>query len=448
VAAALASHPKLRACAVVPARGPELVAYVVPTGKPPSVAELRAYLADRLPAVMIPSAFVTLDRLPLSPNGKLDRPALPRPPARDEPRGAVRHQPPRDRLERQLASIWEEVLGVRPIGLNDSFFDLGGHSLLAVRLFSRIEKATGRKLPVRTLFEAPTLGGLAAILRSGSWQPASSSSLVALQTGGSRDPVFWVHAAGGHVVAFRHLAGHLGPDQPSFALEGANYPEGIEQDRIEEIAARYIRDILEVRPVGPYLLGGLSFGGLVAFEMARQLRAAGHAVPFLGLLDTHVPRYPMGTPRRDWVYWLRQRSDYHLGNLSALDLKGKLAYVGGRVRHQASRALLLTRRFLRRLGVWLLWGTRWEIGRAYWAAQRARMAYRPDPYDGPVTLFRAPNQPKGMTDPSLGWAELARGGLHIIEVGGTHVSMMSEPRLPALGAAVRAALPSPQRNDR
>ncbi len=333
-----------RACAVVPVDGPHLVAYVVPVGMAPTASDLRAYLADRLPAVMIPSAFVTLEQLPLTPNGKLDRSALPRPAAWDEPRGAVRHQPPRDRLERQLAAIWEEVLGVRPIGLNDSFFDLGGHSLLAVRLFARIEKATGRKLPVRALFEAPTLGELAAILRSGSWQPASRSSLVALQTGGSRDPVFWVHAAGGHVVAFRGLAQFLGPDQPSFALEGADFPEGNTEDRIEDIAARYIGDILEVRPVGPYLLGGLSFGGLVAFEMARQLQAAGHAVPFLGLLDTYGPRYPLLKPGQDWGYWFRQRADYHLGNLSVLDLRAKAAYVGARIRHQAARAVPLTPR--------------------------------------------------------------------------------------------------------
>ena len=197
---------------------------------------------------------------------------------------------------------------------------------------------------MRALFEAPTLGELAAILRSGSWQPASRSSLVALQTEGSRDPVFWVHAAGGHVVAFRRLASYLGPHQPSFALEGADYPEEITEDRIEDIAARYIGDILEVRPVGPYLLGGLSFGGLVAFEMARQLRAAGHAVPFLGLLDTHAPRDPLLTPGKDWGYWLRQRADYHLGNLSVLDLRAKAAYVGARIRHQAARALPHARR--------------------------------------------------------------------------------------------------------
>lgn len=442
VAATLNTHPNVSASAVVPVEGNRMTAYVVPQGRAPAPTDLRAYLAARLPTAMIPAAFVTLASLPLLPNGKLDRRALPPVPDRPAEPAGRSFAPPRDRLEHQLAAIWEDVLGSRPIGLQDNFFDLGGHSLLAVRLFARIERSMGRKLPVRALFEAPTLGGLAGIVRAQDWAPASRSALVALQTEGSLDPIFWVHAAGGYVITFRKLAAHIGLDRPAFALEGIEFPEGTEAETIEAMAARYLRDLLEVRPVGPYLLGGLSFGGLVAFEMAQQLRRAGHTVSFLGLLDTRGPGYAFARLDRNWRYWLRQRLDYHLGNLSALGPKGKLAYLESRFDHQRARLQFLARRTWTGIRSRLCWGKHSPLGRAYWAAQRAQRGYRPDPYDGPLTLFRAENQPSGATDPTLGWGRWARGGLTIVKVGGTHVSMVSEPRLPQLGAVIRKALPA------
>jgi len=443
VASEICAHPWVKTCVVVSRLGthnqPELIAYLVSKERPPTSSELRVHLATRLPAAMIPAHFVALEELPLSANGKLDRRRLP-PAAEDSMREATGVPVTRGRLERRIAAIWEEVLGVKPIGSNDNFFDLGGHSLMAVRLLSRIERATGRKLPVRALFEAPTVNGLAAIIRSSEWQPASRTSLVPLQAEGSRDPVFWVHAAGGHVVSFKKLARYLGNDQPSYALEGAEFGEAGGNDRVETIAARYLDDILRMRPTGPFLLGGLSFGGLVAVEMARQLRAAGHAVPFLGLLDTHGPGYGRWTLWRDWRFWLRQRLEFHQGNLSVLKGMAKVRYVGSRLERLVIREAQPARLAMRRLLSWLRWGTRADIGRAYRAAQSARHAYHPAPYDGPITLFRARTQPRGITDRYLGWGELAKGGLQIVDVDGAHVSIMAESRLPALGEAVRRIL--------
>jgi thioesterase domain-containing protein len=247
---------------------------------------LRQHIRQHLPEYMTPSAFVFLDRLPLTPNGKADRRALPAPGAAgpDPARSCVG---PRDALEQQLVALWEETLGVSPVGVTDSFFDLGGHSLVAIRLFSRMAQLLGRELPLSILFQAPTVEQLARLLRG---EELRSSPLVAIQPDGFRTPFFCIHGAGGNVLCFRSLARHLGPDQPFYGLQS---PEPLEDPEnpssIAERAARYLREIRAAQPVGPYFLGGFSFGGRIASEMARQLRTHGEEVGLLALLDAEVP---------------------------------------------------------------------------------------------------------------------------------------------------------------
>ncbi|HEY8602499.1 MAG TPA: amino acid adenylation domain-containing protein, partial [Thermomicrobiales bacterium] len=294
IEAALTRHPAVRECAVILETGddPRLVAYLVPmedTAEAPSVRDLRAFLKGSLPEYMIPAVCTWLDALPLTPNGKVDRRALPAvaavATASAEPQG------PRDDLERQLVAIWEATLGVAPIGVTDNFFDLGGHSLVAVRLFARIEAAFGRKLPLATLFAAPTIGELAALLREQGWV-ASWSSLVALQPRGNHPPFFCVHAIGGNVLKFRALAAHLGPDQPLYGLQARGL-DGQEPPatHVEEMAANYLAEIRQVQPHGPYFLGGQCFGGMVALEMARQVQVAGERVALLAMFDDYAPGY-------------------------------------------------------------------------------------------------------------------------------------------------------------
>ena len=182
--------------------------------------------------------------------------------------------------------MWEEVLAVRPVRIQDDFFTLGGHSLLAARLFDRIERRMGQRLPIAILFQAPTIEGLAAILRRKGWSP-SWSSLVAIQTAGTRPPFFCVHAVGGNILSYRLLSRHLGAEQPFYALQSQGLDgEHPPHETVEAAAAHYVEEIRTVQPRGPYYLGGTSLGGIVAFEMAQQLVAQGERVGLLALIDT------------------------------------------------------------------------------------------------------------------------------------------------------------------
>jgi acyl carrier protein len=261
---------------------------------------------------------------PLTANGKLNRLALPVP-NRARPEIEKAFLWPRDMLELQLTAIWENVLDIKPIGVKDNFFDLGGHSLLAVHLFAQIEKAFGKNLPLATLFQTPTVGQLADILRQQGWS-APRSSLVALQPDGHKPPFFIVHALGGHILGYHELVRRLGRDQSIYGLQAQGLDgEQAVLTRIKDMANHYINEIRTVLPEGPYLLGGYSLGGIVAFEMARQLEAQGQKIALLALLDTAPPTvlnlFAKTKLFRDKVSYFAQRIPYHWGIFQDWDLK-------------------------------------------------------------------------------------------------------------------------------
>ena len=185
--------------------------------------------------------------------------------------------------------IWQDVLAVAPVGVRDSFFDLGGHSLLAVRLFARLESELGVDLPLATLFEAPTVEGLASFVRD-LVRPSVGQSLIAIQRSGSRPPIFGLPGVDGGVLGFHTLARLLGADQPFYGLQSRGLDGlGRPLTRIEDIAATGVREIRGLQSGGPYHLIGMCMGGVVAWEMARQLREAGQEVGLLALLETWPP---------------------------------------------------------------------------------------------------------------------------------------------------------------
>ena len=300
----LSSHPQVRE-AVVEARqniksdDKSLVAYVVPVRTDPAlISELRGYTGERLPEYMTPSNYVLLDKLPRNNNGKLDRRRLPAP---DESSHdlAGKYVRPRDSVEFQLAKIWEEVLETHPVGVGDSFFSLGGHSLTAVRLMMRINSRFSMKLPISALVEAQTIENLATLVRR-KGNAVEASPLVAIQPAGTKKPFFAVHPVGGNVLCYAELSRCLGTEQPFYGLQS------IESDiaratpkSIEEMAAAYIEAIRGVQPAGPYLLGGWSMGGVVAFEMTRQLKEAGQPVALLALIDSKPPAADRAIAERD-----------------------------------------------------------------------------------------------------------------------------------------------------
>ena len=249
---------------------------------------LRDYLKQKLPDYMIPSAFVLLETIPLTPNGKLDRHVLIAPDS-SHFWNETCFVDPHDTLELQLSQIWSEVLGVYPVGVRDNFFTMGGHSLLAVRLMARLEQQFGTNLPLATLFSSPTIEQLAIHIRSsrdsGRWSP-----LIPIHSSGSKKPFFCVPGIGGNVLYFYDLARHLGSDQPFYALQAQGLDGESEPfTQVEDIAAYYIQAIQTVQNQGPYLLGGHSFGGLVVFEIAQQLQKQGHEVALVAIIDAVAP---------------------------------------------------------------------------------------------------------------------------------------------------------------
>lgn len=441
VEAALASDDRILSCAVVPradsGKALELAAYLVPTGEGIDLAELRQRLAAHLPPSWVPSHLIPLETLPLTPNGKLDRDALP-PPGDREPSPGQRVAPANE-LERSLLAIWQDALNVGEIGVTDDYFDLGGHSLLALRLFADIEKRMGHRLPISTLFEAPTVRELALHLDRGR-APAPPAPLVPIQERGRRPPVFWIHAAGGHVLSYRNLARHIGSDQPFYALQG-QVPEAPSQFRsIEEMAAAYLEAIQEIQPRGPYALGGLSFGGLIAWEMAQQLVACGQQVAFLGILDTKGPAFEGRQRTEDLAYLLRERVEYHRGQLALRPPSAWLSYLTGRVGALIGRILVaalapLAPQLARRLAP-----LEWELRQTILEAKRARDSYVLHPYPGKIWLFRASRQPDWSRDAELGWSGYAQDGVEVREVPGTHVSIISGPNLAELASEISSAL--------
>jgi amino acid adenylation domain-containing protein len=448
----LAQHDSVRDAAVIVRKDQgdkHLAAYIVPReGKTPIASELRAFLSERLPSQMVPSLFVVLEELPLSANGKIDRAALP---AINGNHGAAKERCvlPQDKLELKLQRIWERVLAVSPIGMDDNFFELGGHSLLAVRLFAQIEKSLGRNLPLATLFQAPTIRSLAEVLRQDGWT-APWSSLVLLQSGGDRRPFFCVHAAGGNVLEYHTLAQLLGADQPFYGfqalgLDGNQAPH----TSVKEMAAHYIREMREVQPEGPYLIGGRSSGGTVAFEMACQLMAQGEQVELLALLDAYPAGYfkllpGSGSLQRRMVRFAKKIYT-HGRNIQQLHGVEKLSYLAGKVKFAPAktkhkiyrRAFKLYQRVGRRLPPVLR-----NIEELNFAAVKD---YVPQIYAGRATLFLASDDRTAAFDVEEGWQGLVAGGLKKIYVSGSHLDIVKEPHVRTLAEKLRTCLDRAQR---
>jgi amino acid adenylation domain-containing protein len=433
----LNQHPAVRETTVVAREdvpgNKRLVAYIVPKQpQAPSLAELRTFLQQSLPDYMVPSAFMMLEALPLTPNGKIDHRALPAPePVRSGLVSAF--VAPQDLLELRLTKIWEEVLDVQPVGVRDNFFELGGHSLLAVRLFAQIEEILGRNLPVGLIFQAPTVEQQAGILRREGWSPPETS-LVPIRTGGPQRPLFFVPPAGNTVVGFADLIRNLGPDQPCYGLQPPP-PNGRQApfNRVEDLAAHFIKDVRTIQPEGPYLLGGQCFGGQVVFEMAQQLQTQGQETALLVLFDTPYPNPTLSSKIRWHLEVLGQLESKEKLNYVLLKVKRRLAKIIGRVYLKTGRPLPAQVQEL---------ATEASV-------RQASNSYQPQPYQGQITLFRAGGEGLGDGSQNLerGWGEVAAAGVEVHLVPGTHSEIMREPHVQVLAEQLRVCLDQAQAAD-
>ncbi|HTH49068.1 MAG TPA: amino acid adenylation domain-containing protein, partial [Candidatus Limnocylindria bacterium] len=335
IEAALGQHPSV-ARAVVLLRAddpldPRLVAYLVLVpGAVWNVSDLTRHLGTKLPRYMVPAVLMRLDALPVTPNGKLDRRALPVP-DHSRPDMDKAYVGPRDPVEARVAALWCEILGVSQVGVNDNFFDLGGHSLLAVRLSTAIERQFGRKLPVAILFQAPTVRSLAAWV-SGNEETKPLGSLVPLQPLGTKPPLFLIHGWGGDVYCFLSLSQELAPDQPVYGLQALGLEgKALAHSTLEQMAAHYVQEIRACQPEGPYHIGGHSLGGIFAYEVARQLLQLGERVPVLVLFDT-VPAgvIPWGFYALQLLPAIPERCLIHVRNLWRMSNRRRLDYILGR----------------------------------------------------------------------------------------------------------------------
>ena len=464
---ALLSHPLVKDAAVAAwERAPAekyLVGYVVALRRwILTVGELRAFLANHLPDYMIPSTFVFLESLPLT-NGKVERRALPAP-DRSRPELATRYVAPRSELERQLVALWEEVLDVCPIGIDDDFFDLGGYSLLGAKLVDEIKHNLQVELPLPLLAEQPTIAQLAAriaMIRSGEWEPGKQSQayryLVKLQSAPDQTPVFCLSHAGnyrGDLLRFAQLNRLIGPPYCFYGIQARGADGTCQPHRsVEEMAAAYIEEIQAIKPRGPHFLIGECGAAPIAYEIARQLQARGDEVGLLILLDARgYGPFARGYFWRRYIWYrylpwlcypiqrvkqsqalknLRRRTGFHFPELTWLKGTERLSYV-----------FFNSTKMLRLIGSELGAGIRSarpardsrQAGAAHHAKTRekrlthsallyplfrmARLRYQYQPYSGKIAVVT--NEEWYDADPTLGWPRLALGGLEVHKIAGNH----------------------------
>jgi thioesterase domain-containing protein len=391
-----------------------LVAYIVARKgtEPPSADDLRRFVSERLPAFMVPSLFVPVDMLPTLSNGKVDRGAL----ASDMPTiGARTPAGPLNPVEAQLIRIWDDLMDLR-VGRDDNFFELGGHSLLVPRLIDRVQRDFGVALPIGTVFETPTIKGLAEIIQSGN-RKQTWRSLVAIRERGVRPPLYMVHGLGGEISYFYNLAEYLDREQPVFGLQAPVEPFG----EIEAMASHYLEEIRGHQPHGPYRLGGYCMGGSVAFEMARQLVEAGESVSLLAVIDTVMPA-PHSFTRR-------------LKRFASKSPREMLAMLRSRARTLATRRkqdpTSAPDDFLSAYGA----------PRAFYDTAvkhfRAQSIFRPRPYKGDMWLFRSEHN---AFDQDLGWRPFVQGTIQIRPIPGRHSEVLKEPNLKETARQLSAVL--------
>ena len=428
---ALQQHPGVRQAAVVvreTGQDRALVAYLVPgVASAPGDAEMREFLEQHLPGPMVPAAFVWLLALPLTPNGKLDPGALPSPTAENDRAPADGAVAPRNPLETDLARLWAELLGRNSLSIHDDFFAIGGHSLLAIQLLGRLRGKFGVDVPVRRLFDTPTIAGVAQFIAAHlptPPEPRPPQSLIGLQRGhpGQR-PFFLVPGGWGAEIEFlvyAQLKLHLGPDLPIFGLK-ARGSAGVEKPHrsVREMVVDYVEEIRTVQPRGPYLLGGECIGGVLAYEMARRLEELGEKVDLLVLLDTARPnqaalrQFRAEERATEWnKFWqiqILQPFHDHMENLARLPLAGKARYIWHRAtrkRGPSAEPTPLDRRKV--LGHY----------------PRLLMAHPIGTYRGQVTLLIDETSHRALGN--LGWDEVPTGGLETHVLPGDHLSYIRE----------------------
>ena len=440
----LSTHPQVQEAVVITQSDrPEqiqIVAYLTVQQGQPTPDTLRDFLRQKLPDYMVPTAFVILDKLPLTPSGKINRRALPKPTVSS----FTQHNEfvaPRNDTERGLAKIWSEILNIQPVGIKDNFFEIGGNSLSAIHLIASIEQQFAKELPLSAVLTNPTIEEFANLLDTSGYT-FDRSLLIPIQPKGNKQPFFCVHPAGGHVMCYLKLAQHLSNDQPFYGLQAQGF-HGEEEPltRVEDMANLYIQAIQKFQPQGPYSIGGWSFGGVVAYEMAQQLHKQGHEVSLLAIVDSYIPILLDKNKKIDALYLVGVLSRYFGGMLGQDNLimpdEIKHLSTNEQINYILDKAVKVkilppsnqsqqNRRILD-----VLIGT-----------LKATYSYVQQPYPGKVTVFRATEKHIMAPDPTLVWVELFSimdaEDIKIVDVSGNHYTCILEPHIQVLAERLKS----------
>jgi thioesterase domain-containing protein/aryl carrier-like protein len=403
---------------------------------------------------MIPSIFVRLDWMPLTPNGKVDRKALP---ALEHASSSTRFfDPPRDSVEAHIASIWEDLLGETRVGRRDNFFDLGGDSLRLMKMQIRLRESYKKDLPLGTIMESPTVESIAAWLHD--YRSKDHSLLVQMTIGlTDQHPLFFVHASDGTEWSMQPLAKALGPERPFYCLLGKGHDGSEPFSTVEEAAGYYLTEIRKIQPQGPYDLGGYCFGGMVAFEMARLLRESGKRVANLFIIDGYNPSFLrfklspelLGRLTRFCV----RRTRAHFQNIMNLRKRMWLSYGTARFKAFSNVIRRVVNKSLRS-------EPRSEAGespsvlvtatsdrveqileRLKQAGPRASRQFFPKPYRGDAVLFRSSERTHDpFEDVHLGWRKIIQGTIESIEIDANHEQLIRNPAVRQIAQRIELAL--------
>ncbi|MEM9926162.1 MAG: amino acid adenylation domain-containing protein [Cyanobacteria bacterium P01_D01_bin.50] len=405
------------------------------------IPQLKQHLKQKLAEYMIPSAFVILSQLPLTPNGKVNRRALPAPDISSFTT-SDNFVAPRDRIEEQLAEIWSEILGINPVGVKDNFFELGGHSLLAISLMAKIQRSFDKQLPLSTLLTNRTIEDLASLI--GEEKQQKTSSLVPIQTQGNKQPFFCVHAAGGHVLCYQELSHALGNNQPFYGIQAQGFNQGEKVfTKVEDMAEFYVQTIQEFQPKGPLQIGGWSFGGVVAFEMAQQLVQQGREVSLLAILDAWVPILLDPNKKIDNPYLTGALSRYFGGAFGRVNLVSEDELAG--LNPEEKIEFIIEK--AEKLGLFPPEASREQNRRfidVIVGTLKATYVYKRRPYPGKVTVFRPRERHYHAPDPQLVWVELYAildaADLELNLVPGNHFNFLQEPNIKVLAERLSSSL--------
>ena len=466
IEARLAEHPAVHQAVVIAREDTpgdkRLVGYYTPSPNagPEEGAfgaeQFRSHLSASLPDYMVPAAYVRMEAFPQTPNGKLDRKALPAPEA--DSYSARSYEPPQGELERKLAAIWAEVLKLERVGRHDNFFDLGGHSLLAVQLLLQLQQIVpDEPVPLRAVLEAPTVEEFAVWLQNRDGN--QEKILVQVRRGDpARTPFFCVHGAGGNVLSMRPLAMAFPEDLPVYFLQAKGLDGSEPFKSVEETAQYYVDEIRKVQPHGPYQLGGGCYGGLVAFEMARVLQQLGESVTALMLIDVLNPTFAKTLSKRERlsrnIKFFIRRAPMHSRKMLAMPAGERLVYIRARFKalNKYMQGFVIGEPEVKSEKIqsdpdWEMAqsaaGTRLgeilkRVGRA---SRLAGMKFAPKPFYGDAVVISATEHvPTPFDDEFLGWKPVVMGTLEKFKVEGDHVTIFQERAAREMAACIESKL--------